>query len=65
VADFDSAFRDRALQPVRGREIPFLGRAVLMQNTRATGRTKDLGDLEALGGEGIGGPDPRIDDRGS
>lgn len=29
--------------------VPFLGRSALIQNKRATGRTKDLADLEALG----------------
>jgi hypothetical protein len=28
--------------------VPFLGREALIQNKRATGRRKDLGDLEAL-----------------
>jgi hypothetical protein len=29
--------------------VPFIGRAALVQNKRATGRTKDRADLEALG----------------
>jgi hypothetical protein len=49
VPDFDSAWRDRAEHPVRGRSIPFIGRGDLVRNKRAVGRHKDLGDLEALG----------------
>ena len=29
--------------------VPFLGREALVRNKRATGRAKDLADLEALG----------------
>jgi hypothetical protein len=32
-----------------GHTIPFLGRETLMVNKRATGRLKDLADIEALG----------------
>jgi hypothetical protein len=34
---------------VRGRSVPFLGRATFIANKRASGRHKDLGDIEALG----------------
>ncbi|MFI5168801.1 MAG: hypothetical protein ACHQM7_00450 [Vicinamibacterales bacterium] len=34
---------------VGGLVVPFLGRAALVRNKRATGRTKDRADLEALG----------------
>lgn len=30
-------------------DVPFLGRDALIRNKRASGRFKDLGDLEALG----------------
>lgn len=49
VPDFDAAWAARVVQVVRGRQVPFLGRAALVDNKRATGRYKDLGDLEALG----------------
>jgi hypothetical protein len=49
VPDFDWAWAGRAEHPVGGRPIPFIGRAALVQNKRAAGRRKDLGDLEALG----------------
>lgn len=49
VPDFASAWSDRVVQPVRGRDIPFVGRDTLIRNKRATGRTRDLADLEALG----------------
>jgi hypothetical protein len=46
---FDEAYPDRVVREVGGLAIPFLGRAALVQNKRASGRTKDLADLEALG----------------
>lgn len=49
VASFDIAWADRLVLSIRGREIPFLGRATLLTNKRASGRTKDAADLEALG----------------
>ncbi len=49
VPDFEVAWRDRVEHSVRGTRIPFLGRSALIQNKRAAGRHKDLGDLEALG----------------
>jgi hypothetical protein len=49
VDTFSSAWTDREVHQVRSREIPFLGRRTLVANKRATGRTKDLADLEALG----------------
>jgi len=49
VPAFDEAWADRIEQEIRGRRVPFIGRATLLRNKRASGRTKDLGDLEALG----------------
>lgn len=46
---FDEAWLARVTHQVAGLAIPFLGRAELVRNKRATGRTKDLADLEALG----------------
>jgi hypothetical protein len=37
---------------VRGRLVPFLGREMLITNKRATGRPRDVGDLEAMGEKG-------------
>ena len=51
VPDFDAAFEQRVTRPVRGRDIPFIGRDALLQNKRATGRTKDMADAELLEGE--------------
>lgn len=48
VPDFDAAWRDKVVATVREREVPFLGRAALLANKRATGRLKDLADVEAL-----------------
>ena len=49
VEHFDVAWTDRVEHVVRGRLVPFLGRATLIANKRASGRRKDLSDLEALG----------------
>jgi len=46
---FAEAYPDRVRHDVGGLSIPFLGRAALVRNKRASGRTKDLADLEALG----------------
>ena len=48
VPDFDAAWQDRVVVVVGEREVPFLGRAALLANKRATGRLKDLADVEAL-----------------
>jgi len=49
IPGFEAAWIDRVEQEIRGRRVPFIGRATLLLNKRATGRTKDRGDLEALG----------------
>ncbi|HEY5492566.1 MAG TPA: hypothetical protein VIK25_15345 [Gemmatimonadaceae bacterium] len=49
VSAFAQAWDARLLVDVRGRQVPFLDRQTLIQTKRATGRHKDLGDLEALG----------------
>jgi hypothetical protein len=46
---FQDAWHTRVVHGVEGLAVPFLGRAALVQNTKASGRTKDLADLEALG----------------
>jgi hypothetical protein len=46
---FDAAWSGRVSHAVAGLGVPFLGRAELVRNKRASGRTKDLADLEALG----------------
>jgi hypothetical protein len=46
---FDEAWPERVTHEVDGLVVPFLGRAALVRNKRATGRTKDQADLEALG----------------
>jgi hypothetical protein len=52
--EFDEAWAGRVLHRVGELDVPFLGRDALVRNKRASGRFKDLGDLEALG------EDPRI-----
>jgi hypothetical protein len=47
--EFDAAWPDRVTHEVDGLAIPFIGRDALVKNKRATGRAKDVADLEALG----------------
>lgn len=49
LASFDDAWNGSMTHPLEGVEVRFLGRAALVANKRATGRRKDLADLEALG----------------
>lgn len=49
---FDEAWLGRVTHQVDGLAVPFLGRAALIRNKRASGRTKDRADLEALGEAG-------------
>ncbi len=49
VADFQAVWAGRVMHELRGRSIPFIGRAELLANKRASGRRKDLADVEALG----------------
>ena len=49
VPDFTAAWVARSVHPVRGRAVPFLGREALIANKCASGRPKDLVDLDALG----------------
>lgn len=45
---FEEAWTGRVSQPVEGFEVPFIGREALLANKRATGRPKDLADIDAL-----------------
>lgn len=49
VPDFETVWSGRVMHELRGRMIPFIGRAELLANKRASGRRKDLADVEALG----------------
>jgi hypothetical protein len=46
---FADAWATRVGYEVDGLDVPFIGREALIRNKRATGRAKDLADLEALG----------------
>lgn len=46
--EFAEAWTTRVEHAVRGLSVPFIGRAALVRNKRATGRTRDLADAEAL-----------------
>ena len=46
--EFDSAWANRLVVDVDGLQVPFIGRDDLLTNKRATGRPKDLLDVEYL-----------------
>lgn len=46
--EFDEAWHSKVLQEADGLTVPFLGRRALLRNKQASGRTKDLADLELL-----------------
>ena len=46
--EFEDAWAGRVTQRVNDLEVPFIGRAELLRNKRATGRPKDLADIDAL-----------------
>jgi hypothetical protein len=46
---FEEAWSDRVVHDIGGVAVPFIGRAALIRNKRATGRARDLADVEALG----------------
>jgi hypothetical protein len=48
---FAEAWPDRVEAEIDGIRVPFLGRDALIKNKRASGRKRDLGDIEALGAE--------------
>ena len=45
---FDEAYAGRQYFELEGRPIPYIGRAALLANKRASGRAKDLADVEWL-----------------
>ncbi len=47
--DFEDAWKDRLVAPFAGLDVPFLGRRSFLRNKRATGRLRDLADIESLG----------------
>jgi len=46
--EFDSAWANRLVVDIDGLQVPFIGRDDLLTNKRATGRPKDLLDVEYL-----------------
>jgi hypothetical protein len=48
---FDEAWHERVEDLFDDVRVPFIGRAAFIRNKRASGRTKDLADIESLGGE--------------
>jgi len=48
---FAEAWDDRVEADFGNLRVPFMGRAAFVRNKRATGRKKDLADLESLGEE--------------
>lgn len=49
VDSFAAAWNDRIEHHVGPHRIPFIGRSAFIANKRASGRLKDLADIEALG----------------
>ncbi|HEX7486965.1 MAG TPA: hypothetical protein VF332_12485 [Vicinamibacterales bacterium] len=45
---FEEAWQGRVCQDVGGVQADFIGRAAFIKNKRATGRAKDLGDIEGM-----------------
>lgn len=45
---FAEAWPDRVHRPFGDMEVDFIGRASFLRNKRATGRPKDLGDIEGM-----------------
>lgn len=45
---FAEAWPDRLARPFGDVTVPFIGRASFIRNKRATGRPKDIGDIEGL-----------------
>lgn len=50
LASFEAAWEQRLVGRVGALDVPFLGREDLLTNKRASGRRKDLGDVDLLGG---------------
>ena len=46
--DFDEVWPDRVRKPFGDVTVDFIGRDAFIRNKRATGRAKDLGDIEGL-----------------
>jgi hypothetical protein len=53
---WDQVWEGHEVAVLQGLPIPFIGREAFLQNKRAAGRTKDLADIEAIGGK-PDGPD--------
>jgi hypothetical protein len=49
---WDEAWEGREVGWCGSRDLPFIGRREFVRNKRASGRLKDLADIDALGGEG-------------
>jgi hypothetical protein len=47
---FDEAWPGRLRRPFGEVEVDFIGREAFLRNKRATGRAKDLGDIEGMEG---------------
>ena len=48
---FEEVWQNRVVSELDGLPVAFIDRASLIRNKKATGRTQDLADLEALGGQ--------------
>ncbi|HEV7509936.1 MAG TPA: hypothetical protein VGS07_34005 [Thermoanaerobaculia bacterium] len=48
---FDQAWPSRSVEKIDDLDVPFLGRQALLENKKASGRPKDLADVEILEGK--------------
>jgi hypothetical protein len=48
---FEEAWAERQTAELDGLPVSFIGRAALIRNKKATARSRDLADVEALGGQ--------------
>ena len=49
--DFEEVWQNRVISELDGLAVAFIDRASLIRNKKATGRTQDLADVEALGAQ--------------
>ena len=54
---FEGAWTSRVVHRMDDLEVPFIGRAALIENKRAARRLKDLADIEALEHDATGNID--------
>jgi len=59
IKDFDQAWQNHIVVHLDGMALPVLGKAEVIRNKRASGRPKDLADVDALEDKPSNKPKPR------